>query len=96
MKRKRFWQGVLLSMLLLTLVVGGLSAAMPPFTIGWWDTISGSTATGASYSVDSMMGQPLVGLSLGGSYDLCSGAGCDPAGSPPTTYPYQTFLPIIE
>jgi hypothetical protein len=86
MKRKVF----LLSLIALTLLVSGARAAPNAPELSWYIIGGGGGhVENGIYSLDSTIGQMVVGTTSNGVYDLCSGFWCQAIAFA------RTYLPLI-
>ncbi|HEY54167.1 MAG TPA: hypothetical protein G4N94_12015 [Caldilineae bacterium] len=76
--------------LILLFVSATLAGATGGYGLDWWVIASGGHSEGGGYGLDSAIGQPLAGLSSGGSYGLCAGYLCGAAGAESPVY-----LPLL-
>ena len=88
-RRVALWMGVAVVILALTSV----ALAQGGFGIPWWVVAGGGGhAEGGSYALDTTLGQPVTGVSMGGSYELCAGYWCGSGGVPGT----RIYLPMVQ
>ena len=89
MKRKLF--SIVLTLAVLLAVTGVMAAQATPGSLIDWFAVAGGggSASGGNITLESTVGQPIVGLSEGGSVSL--GAGYWVAGQPA-----QIYLPLLR
>ena len=89
---KRILTIALMLGLILLFVSAALAGADGGYGLDWWVIASGGHSESGGYGLDSAIGQPVAGVSSGGSYALCAGYLCGVA--PPSTPSHPLYLPL--
>jgi len=88
---KRMLLCAALPLVLVALTVGAALAQTSPSYDLWWHVLAGGGgyAESTSHAQHGTIGQALVGVASGGSYEFCTGFWCGAGGD------YYTYLPLV-
>ncbi len=82
--------GVGLGLVVLFLAVQAALAVSGAFDLSWNALFPGGEAHGGAFTLNSAIGQPVVGMSGGSGYELCAGFLCG------AEYEWRLFIPLVK